>query len=151
MIDRDVPQNGTRVTLLHWFVPNVTLDFDGPYLSIPIPENTTTDGAPYLQPSPPVGDSPHTYTFLLFSQPGNFTVPSEFESINPPAGVTARIGFSISAFVEAAGLQAPLAASYMQVQNLTGVTGTATTFPPLVVTSTPTSSPSSSISCAVRP
>ncbi|KAF2500319.1 PEBP-like protein [Lophium mytilinum] len=143
LIDRDVPRNGSRVTLLHWLVPNVTVSSGGGLtLDIPVPQEGETGGAPYLQPSPPVGDSPHTYTFLLFPQPDNFTIPSEFASINPPADSSARIGFNISSFAKAAGLMAPLAANYMQVQNLTGVTGVATTFPPVAATSTPTSSES---------
>ncbi|KAF2813652.1 PEBP-like protein [Mytilinidion resinicola] len=144
LIDHDVPRNGSRVTLLHWFVPNVTVASDGGLtLDIPVPGVGQTSGAPYLQPSPPAGDNPHTYTFLLFSQAPNFTVPSEFASINPPADSNARIGFNLSSFAKAAGLAALLAANYMQVQNLTGVTGVATTFPPVTATSSPTSSESS--------
>ncbi|KAF2840220.1 PEBP-like protein [Patellaria atrata CBS 101060] len=125
MIDLDVPRNGNRVTLLHWFVPDVTFSPTGE-LSIPVPDGDSVAGAPYLQPSPPVGDLPHRYTFLLFAQPENFSIPDDLP-INPPTSVQDRIGFDIEAFIEEFGLKAPLAANFIQVQN---TSGTATmTFP----------------------
>jgi len=118
MIDLDVPRNNSRVTILHWFEPNVrvTSATDNTLL-IPAANGS---GASYLQPSPPVGDIPHRYVFLLFAQPANFTVPSQFAAINPPASTQARIGFNINDFVAAAGLGQPLAANYITVQNTTG-------------------------------
>lgn len=140
MIDVDVARNGTRVPLLHWLVPNVAIAANGS-LSIPVPTNGSAGGVPgavYAQPSPPVGDIPHRYTQILFAQPASFVFPASFSYVNPvnPANATARVGFNITQFIQAAGLSAPLAANYISVQNLTGVTGTATTFPPYNPTST---------------
>lgn len=120
MIDSDVPRNGTRVHLLHWLVADVTSSSNGSTLSIPVPGIAT-----YRQPSPPVGDSPHAYSFLLFAQPDNFSVPAQFNEV-----IQSRVFFNISQFMAATGLQSLLAANYITVQNLTGVTATATTFPP---------------------
>jgi len=127
MIDLDVPRNNSRVTLLHWFAPNV-VNSNGT-LAFPISSNNPNIGAPYLQPSPPVGDSAHRYTFLLFPQPEGFNIPASFSSINPPADSNARIGFNLTSFIAASGLQStPVAANYIQVQNLTA--SATTSYPP---------------------
>lgn len=126
MIDLDVPRNNTRVPLLHWFVADVTTAPDSNVLSIPT-TNDAIPGASYIQPSPPVGDLPHRYTFILFPQPADFSVPPAFAAINPPADVQARIGFDVGGFAIAAGLGPVIAASYITVQNLTGTA--TTTFP----------------------
>jgi phosphatidylethanolamine-binding protein (PEBP) family uncharacterized protein len=128
MVDLDVPRNGTRVQLLHWLVTNVTIgnrnsSSGGTPLSIP------TGFAPYLQPSPPVGDVPHAYTFIVFPQPDNFSIPAQYADV-----ANNRVGFNTSQFVKDAGLGAPLAANYIQVQNLTGAA--TTTYPPARPTAT---------------
>lgn len=118
MVDSDVPRNGTRVELLHWLASNVTLDGNSSSLVIPAGE------AEYRQPSPPVGDVPHAYTFILFPQPENFSIPEEFNEV-----LQSRVFFNTSNFVAAAGLSQPaIAANYIRVQNLTGTA--TTTFPP---------------------
>lgn len=129
MVDMDVPRNGTRVQLLHWLVSNVTLSSssnDNTTLSIPSPGE-----ASYRQPSPPVGDTPHAYTILLFAQPANFSVPSQFADV-----LQSRVFFDTSAFVAAAGLLEPVAANYFRVQNLTG-TPTQSFPPPRSPSATP--------------
>jgi hypothetical protein len=119
MVDSDVPRNGTRVELLHWLVSNVTLSQDDSTLIIP-----TTGEAAYRPPNPPIGDVPHAYTFILFEQPDEFSIPEEFNDV-----LETRIFFNTTAFVAAAGLSQPaLAANYIRVQNLTGTP--TTTFPP---------------------
>jgi len=134
LIDLDVPSNGTRVKLLHWFAPDITGVTSGlNSTTLTIPANGP--GAPYLQPSPPPGDSPHRYTFLLFEQPINFAVPAAFANINPPASTTNRIGFNLTAFIAAANLSPPIAANYILVQNTTAP-ATSTSFPPSSVTTT---------------
>lgn len=117
MVDSDVPRNGTRVELLHWLVSNVTLS-NTSTLVIPSPGE-----ASYVQPSPPVGDTLHAYTLVLFPQPENFSIPAEFTKV-----LQTRVFFNISNFVAAAGLSSPVAANYIKVQNLTGTP--TTTFPP---------------------
>ena len=110
MIDLDVPRQNNRVTLLHWFVPGVTVA-NG---NIEVPENV---GATYLQPSPPAGDIPHRYLFLLYKEPNGFAVPARF-AINPPANTSARIGFDVQSFASAANLGEPLAANFITVQGV---------------------------------
>ena len=125
MVDLDVPRNNTRVQLIHWIATNVTR-------SVPISANTTgsslivpsSNPVPYLQPSPPVGDIPHSYTFILMAEPHNFTIPSQYADL-----ADNRVGFNVSAFVEAANLTQGIAANWITVQNLTG-TPSNTTFPP---------------------
>ncbi|KAH7401336.1 phosphatidylethanolamine-binding protein [Pyrenochaeta sp. MPI-SDFR-AT-0127] len=118
VVDLDVPRNNTRVQLLHWLATNVTLagTNQGP-LNIP------NAPVPYLQPSPPVGDVPHSYTFVLFAQPANFSIPAQYSNLTAN-----RVFFNTSQFVKDTGLGPALAANYITVQNLTG-TATAT-FPP---------------------
>jgi hypothetical protein len=125
MVDLDVPRNNTRVQLIHWIATNITR-------SVPISANTTgsslivpsSNPVPYLQPSPPVGDIPHSYTFILMAEPHNFTIPSQYADL-----ADNRVGFNVSAFVEAANLTQGIAANWITVQNLTG-TPTNTSFPP---------------------
>jgi len=122
-VDLDVPRNGTRVQLIHWIATDVTLSSTGnssagTLLSIP-----STNPVPYLQPSPPVGDSPHSYTFILFQQPPNFNIPSQYANLS-----NNRVPFNTSQFLRDAGLTTALAANYIRVQNLTGTP--TTTFPP---------------------
>ncbi|KAF2433911.1 PEBP-like protein [Tothia fuscella] len=133
LIDIDVPRNNTRVPLLHWLVPDVTGVVSGNITTLTIP--TTGPGAPYAQPNPPQGDSPHRYIFLLFSQPSNFTWPAAFANINPPQTTpnNTRVGFNITQFISAARLSAPLAANYITVQNTTAGP-TTTTYPPALFT-----------------
>jgi hypothetical protein len=122
-----VPRNGTRVQLLHWMIGNVTVASGNDSTLVFPPESQAL--AEYLQPSPPVGDVSHAYTALLFAQPANFSVPAQFNDV-----LQSRVFFDTAAFVQAAGLQSPLAANYFRVQN---VSGTATqSFPPPA--STPT-------------
>ncbi|KAF2176355.1 PEBP-like protein [Zopfia rhizophila CBS 207.26] len=135
MVDSDVPRNGTRVQLLHWLVSNVTVS-NSSTLNIPIPGE-----ASYRQPSPPVGDIPHAYSFLLFEQPESFSIPEQFNDV-----LQKRVFFNISVFIAATGLQDPIAANYIRVQNLTGVTGTATTFPAPRPTSEATGTPNATSS-----
>lgn len=123
LVDSDVPRNGSRIELLHWLATNVTLSNStatNNQTALVVPGNPE---APYRQPSPPVGDIPHAYTFLLFVQPLGFRFPEAFTSV-----LQSRAPFNTTAFVAAANLSAPLAANYIRVQNLTGTP--TTTFPP---------------------
>lgn len=132
MIDLDVPRNNTRVPLLHWLATNVSR-------SNPLSVNTTgtplvipsENPVPYLQPSPPVGDIPHTYTFILLRQPRNFSIPEKYSAL-----AQNRVGFDLSLFLRDSGLQEgkegegeALASNWIRVQNTTG-TPTTSAFPP---------------------
>lgn len=128
MIDLDVPRNGTRLTLLHWFAYNVSTTT----YPFTIPAQTASGpGAAYLQPNPPAGDVAHRYVFLLYRQPKNFAVPASFKSIDPPANTTARIGFNLTKFVEETGLEKPIVANYIQVKPINATPAASTTFPPV--------------------
>ncbi|KAJ4300770.1 hypothetical protein N0V90_002858 [Kalmusia sp. IMI 367209] len=115
LVDIDVPRNGTRVPLLHWLTSNVTMpSTDTQILKLP---DAALAEASYLQPSPPVNDTPHKYTLLLFEQPENFTIPARFRSL-----LQTRVGWDTAAFVNATGLGGALAANWIRVQNVTGET-----------------------------
>ncbi|KAL6703483.1 hypothetical protein ACN47E_009657 [Coniothyrium glycines] len=135
MVDLDVPRNNTRVQLLHWLATNITL-----YLSPSTGAPTTqllirndAAPAPYLQPSPPVGDVPHSYTFILFPQPADFRLPPQYANLS-----TARVPFNVAQFAADVGLGSALAGNYITVQNLTG--SATATFPPARPTASPTPS-----------
>lgn len=108
-MDLDVPRNGSRVQLVHYFSSNVTMNPSTSLLTLPAGE------VPYLQPSPPVGDSPHAYTFILFSQPAGFSVPSQYANLS-----NNRVPFNVAQFASDTKLTQALAANYIRVQNLTG-------------------------------
>jgi phosphatidylethanolamine-binding protein len=107
MIDPDVSIGGRKITYLHWLSPNV--DLSNEKAVVP----TSGDNmVKYFQPSPPAGDPPHRYTFLLYSQPDNFSIPAKFANLQRSV-----LGFNVNAFATAAGLGQPKAASFMQVER----------------------------------
>jgi phosphatidylethanolamine-binding protein (PEBP) family uncharacterized protein len=122
MVDLDVPRNNSRVQLLHWLATNVTLG-TAVSTSNSTPLVVPNAPVPYLQPSPPVGDVPHSYTFVVFQQPANFSIPAQYSNLT-----NNRVFFNVSQFVRDAGLGQPLAGNWIQVQNLTGTP--TTTYPP---------------------
>ena len=149
MIDQDVPRNGTTFTLLHWFRPDLHRTTNGTTLQVTMIDDAipTIQGADYIPPTPPANSGPHRYTFLLYAQPPNFSLPEEFASISPPASTADRIGFNLTAFAAAANLAEPIAANYLRVLNgteaetsaaetATGAVGVAPTEQPTVVAST---------------
>ncbi len=111
-MDLDVPLNG-GTTLLHWLESGVTPSSSNGTLVTP---SDPFKGAPYVSPAPPPGNA-HRYVELLFEQPDNFEIPSDFQSINPPADVNARIGFNLQKFIDEAGLTELVAANFFRVQN----------------------------------
>ncbi|KIW06970.1 uncharacterized protein PV09_02629 [Verruconis gallopava] len=129
MMDSDVPANSTsRTTLLHWLVPDITGVTDGTnstYLTLP-PSN---DGVPYQPPSPPQGDYPHRYSFLLYEQTRDFSIPSTVNA-------SSRRGFDLKGFLNDTGLVTSLAANYMLVANVSGPASTS--FPPALYTASST-------------
>lgn len=121
LIDQDVDSGGPeRVQLLHYFQPNLvgvnramTIQATGGNSTV----NASIPSTEYLPPTPPGGDGPHRYTILLFEQPADFAVPSEYASFIPPNEVTDRFPFDIAGFVKAAGLDAPIGANWFEVLN----------------------------------
>ncbi|KZM25101.1 uncharacterized protein EKO05_0009838 [Ascochyta rabiei] len=122
IVDLDVPRNNTRVQLLHWLATNVSLGSGGTNSSS-TPLVIPNGPVPYLQPSPPVGDVPHSYNIVVFRQPANFSIPAQYRNLT-----NSRLPFNVSQFVSDTGLGQPFAGSYFKVQNLTGTP--TTTYPP---------------------
>lgn len=77
----------------------------------------------YRGPRPPAGDGPHRYTLLLFDQPANFTIPSEFAAFVGPEAQ--RPFFNFTRFVAETGLEKPVAGNYFFAENSTTVNNTA--------------------------
>ena len=69
----------------------------------------------WFAPAPPAESPPHPhrYTNLLWEQPGgrSWAVPAAAASMLQ----SQKLGFDVPAFVEAAGLGAPVAANYFNV------------------------------------
>jgi phosphatidylethanolamine-binding protein len=107
MIDPDVSIGGRKMNYLHWLIPDVDLSKE----TATVP-TTGKNFVKYFQPSPPAGDPPHRYTFLLYSQPDNFNLPAKYANLQRSV-----LGFDLNAFATAAGLGQPKAATYMQVQR----------------------------------
>nr|ANF07283.1 phosphatidylethanolamine-binding protein-like protein [Paecilomyces fulvus] len=110
LIDIDVILEPNATTILHWYQPDLKAQDLGSHLV-----NTTNNGAAYLGPHPPAGNT-HRYVFLLFQQPQGYTLPSCFSTIFPET-VEARAGFNIDEFIEVAGLGDVVAANYVNVTN----------------------------------
>lgn len=65
---------------------------------------------------PGLNDIAHTYTFYLFAQPVDFSLPAwDTDRDYNPISVYARMNFSIQAIADIAG--APLAGNYIRVVN----------------------------------
>ncbi|KAK1809745.1 hypothetical protein LTR12_015904 [Friedmanniomyces endolithicus] len=124
LVDLAIPQssiNGTgsefypglvpcRTTRLHWLQTGLTQSANGTFVS------DSAAIADYGQPHPGLNDIAHTYTFYLFRQPSNFTLPSyDAGRVFNPISVSARMNFSVTAVADVVG--APLAANYMRVIN----------------------------------
>jgi phosphatidylethanolamine-binding protein len=107
MIDPDVSVFGTKTSFLHWLIPDVDLSTE-----TAIVPATGGNVVSYFQPSPPPSDPPHRYTFLLYAQPSNFTIPSKYSNLK-----LSVFGFDVNAFATAAGLGEPKAATFMRVQG----------------------------------
>ncbi|KAL1602729.1 hypothetical protein SLS60_006150 [Paraconiothyrium brasiliense] len=134
LVDLDVPRNSTRVQLLHWLTTNVTMpSTDTQTLKL---ADSSLDLAPYRRPSPPLNDTAHKYTLLLFEQPENFTVPARYRSL-----LQSRVGWDTAGFVNATGLGSALAANWIRVQNTGNDTGNATASATPTASSSPTSTP----------
>ncbi|KAF1971473.1 PEBP-like protein [Bimuria novae-zelandiae CBS 107.79] len=73
-----------------------------------------TAPASYFGPAPPTETPkyPHKYIFLLHKQPANFAVPAAHKG-----AVQQRLGINWLKFIADAGLGAPVAANYLQVQS----------------------------------
>lgn len=93
--------------------------------------NVTTNGtdhaahvARYIEPMPP-GPLAHNYTFLLFEQPRNFTLPTKYSDFFKTTDDSPknRLNFRLDSFVNDTGLGKPVAANWFR-QNATGTHAT---------------------------
>jgi hypothetical protein len=110
--DIDLP--GTpRGTVLHALLQDFTPSGATQNGSTLLTTKATTP-ASYFGPSPPAETPkhPHNYIFLLHEQPANFAVPAAHKS-----AVQQRLGINWPKFITDAGLSAPIAANYLQVQS----------------------------------
>ena len=121
--DAESPQNPNISQYLHFLQPGLTFpsSSSAPAASYPATFNSAPI-VPYTQPAPPSFSTAHRYIGLLFSQPRNFTVPTNFQQYN----ATYRMFFNITTFAAEAGLGAPVLANYFLVSNQT-MTANATT------------------------
>ena len=116
-IDLDAILPGTHIqsVILHWYQPNLMMD-----CTKPTPPSTIVPGkdhghkhdpvASYVAPRAPP-NTHHRYVYLLFAQPPAYQFPECFAHVFPET-VSARAGFDIRKFVQAAGLSPPIAMNY---------------------------------------
>ncbi|KAJ5676365.1 hypothetical protein N7536_012537 [Penicillium majusculum] len=116
-IDLDAILPGTRIqsVILHWYQPNLMIDCTNPP-----PPSTIVPGkdggkkhrpaASYIAPRAPP-NTHHRYVYLLFAQPPAYQFPYCFSHVFPET-VSARAGFDIREFMQAAGLDPPIAMNY---------------------------------------
>ncbi|KAK4968779.1 hypothetical protein LTR66_011756 [Elasticomyces elasticus] len=107
-------------TRLHWLQTGLVQSANGTFVS-----NGTAPLAVYGGPGPPAtAPSPNVYTFYLFSQPANFTLPAWDAGRDIYAASAAdRRNFSVTAISDVVG--APVAANYLQSQNPAAVNNSA--------------------------
>ncbi|KAK3111968.1 hypothetical protein LTR53_012242 [Teratosphaeriaceae sp. CCFEE 6253] len=107
-------------TRLHWLQTNLVQTANGSFAS-----DGTAALSLYGGPNPPATlPSPNVYTFYLFPQPANFTLPAWDAGRDLYASSSsARFNFSVTAIAAAVG--PPVAANYVQSQNPAGVNSSA--------------------------
>ncbi|KAF2715903.1 hypothetical protein K431DRAFT_236623 [Polychaeton citri CBS 116435] len=104
-----------RSTRLHWLQTDLSQTANGSFYS------TSAPLAFYTGPMPPPGDIAHTYTFYLFPQPANFSLPPADAGRNFSAlEAFDRFNFSVTAISDVLG--PPIAANYYRVQNTSSTT-----------------------------
>ncbi|OQE06387.1 hypothetical protein PENVUL_c018G01925 [Penicillium vulpinum] len=116
-IDLDAILPGTRIqsVILHWYQPNLMIDCTKPKTpSILVPGDDHGDNhhsaASYIAPRAPP-NTHHRYVYLLFAQPPGYKFPECFSHVFPET-VSARAGFDVRGFIQAAGLNPPIAMNY---------------------------------------
>lgn len=105
-------------TFLHWFQPNLVPGGNGNLTVDVVATNASTAiGASWIYPQPPADGYAHQYVILLYQQPPNWAVPSNYSRVSPPANVYARFPFDMADFQRAAGLDDPIGTDYFRVLN----------------------------------
>lgn len=128
LIDQDVQPEGQdeKVEFLHWFQPDLAESDEllAGLLAVQNSSDSTNETpstlptAPYLAPTPPEGSGPHRYTFLLYAQPDDFTIPAAYASffVDVP-DLSNRLPFDIKQFAAESDLGEPLAGNWLRVLN----------------------------------
>ncbi|KAJ5577433.1 uncharacterized protein N7459_006397 [Penicillium hispanicum] len=112
-LDVTIPDTGIETVVLHWYQPDLVFNctpHHPPAWLLPDGDLVSPSEAPYIAPQPPP-TSHHRYLYLLFVQPEGYQFPKCFSHI-PPKTVEARGGFDIRQFMDAAGLDQPVALNY---------------------------------------
>ncbi|KAJ5593717.1 hypothetical protein N7537_010621 [Penicillium hordei] len=148
-IDLDAILPGTRIqsVILHWYQPNLMID-----CTKPSPPSSLVPGqdhgdkhrpaASYIAPRAPP-NTHHRYVYLLFGQPPAYQFPDCFSHVFPET-VSARAGFDIREFVQAAGLDPPIGMNYF-IGSHGPAEGETTTMP-----QSPTTTSFRSVDCPTR-
>ncbi|KAF2683255.1 PEBP-like protein [Lentithecium fluviatile CBS 122367] len=113
MIDIDRPNGASRGTVLHALLQDFTPSGQTQN-GTSILTTKATGPSSYFGPAPPAETPkhPHNYVFVLHEQPANFAVPAAHKN-----AVQTRMSIDWPKFIADAGLKAPIAANYLQVQS----------------------------------
>lgn len=119
-----VDPDSSRPNVLHWLQTGLTASRQSipPFNILPF-TSSIPPITPYARPRPPVGSGYHRYTFLLISQPANFSIPAEFASI---VGGNNRTAFDLGRFLQVTGLGRTIASNYFLTSNETSAASNAT-------------------------
>lgn len=119
-----VDPDSSSPNVLHWLQTGLTASSQSipPYNFLPF-TSSTPPITPYARPRPPVGQGYHRYTFLLISQPTNFSIPAEFARI---VGGNNRTAFDLGRFLSVTGLGRTIASNYFLTANETSAASNAT-------------------------
>lgn len=110
-----VDPDSSSPNVLHWLQTGLTASRQSIPLFNFLPFTSSTPPiTPYARPRPPVGQGYHRYTFLLISQPTNFSIPTEFARI---VGGTNRTAFDLARFLSVTGLGRTIASNYFLTAN----------------------------------
>lgn len=117
MVDYALNLNGTQMSILQWYQPDLTISPSGTLTSSPSSSpSATSASAPYIFPQPIPGPA-HKYITLLYQQPPNYRFPACLGSV--VQSTKGRFGFDLEDFVRDAGLGEPVAANWFRMQNPT--------------------------------
>ncbi|PYH44044.1 mitochondrial 54S ribosomal protein mL38, partial [Aspergillus saccharolyticus JOP 1030-1] len=116
MVDPDINTTNPLYVGMHTMVVNLTTS-----------GNTSAEDAvcSYFYPEPTAGAA-HNYTFFLFKQPANFTIPKQYAPYLATTSKTPynRINFPLVEFVKKTALGEPVAANYFKEAAESNATAT---------------------------
>ncbi|KAK6967077.1 phosphatidylethanolamine-binding protein [Favolaschia claudopus] len=109
MFDPDAPSaaNPTSRQFRHWVITGLTANKDPAAPAL----QTTQAANEYRQPGPPKGSGLHRYTFALFREPPNFSLPQGCSELDP--SIEARRRWDAVKFGQQNGLELVGAAFYL--------------------------------------